>query len=425
MSFISALALAALVCAVPAAQQPSKAHKLAAVQVKGAKRFTEADISRLSGLTVGQPVTVADVTAAAGRLGASGLFKSLNYRYVTNVDSMTVIFEFEEADRTVPVFFDNFVWFSADELMAAVRRFVPAFDGTAPASDGVTELVSRSLGTLLKARNLAGQVQYTPESDLSGHLLKHVFSVQSPAPRTCAVHFAGAAAVTEQELVQSIPETVGSDYSRLMLENLARGTLSDLYRQRGFWRATFDEPAATLEDSPTCSGVTVRFAVTEGSAYAFGRVDWSGNTALAADKLDTVFGMKAGEVASIGKIDAGMRQLKSAYGDIGFVLAVATYDAKLDDAARRAVFLVEIKEGLQFRMGTFDVTGVSEADASALRAKWHLASGQVFNASYPSKYRFEEIKDLMRGGSLATRKANVDSRIDPDKRTIDVRLVFE
>jgi hypothetical protein len=31
----------------------------------------------------------------------------------------------------------------------------------------------------------------------------------------------------------------------------------------------------------------------------------------------------------------------------------------------------------------------------------------------------------MRRGSLATRKANVDSRIDPDRRTIDVRLVFE
>ncbi len=425
MSFIGVLALAGLLFVSTATPQSSKAHNLAAVQVKGAKRFTEADVTRLGGLTVGHPVTVADVTAAADRLGASGLFKSLSYRYVTNVDGMTVIFEFEEADWTVPVLFDNFVWFSADELMAAVRRDVPSFDGTAPPSEGVTELIGRSLGTLLKTRNIAGQVQYTPESDLNRNLLKHVFSVRSPAPRTCAVHFAGAAALTEQELVQSIRETVGSDYSRLMLGNLARGTLSDLYRQRGFWRATFDEPAATLEDSPTCSGVTVRFVVTEGSAYAFDRVDWSGNTALAPDKLDALFGMKTGEVASITRIDAGIRQLKRAYGDIGFVLAVATFATKLDDAARRAVFLVEIKEGPQFRMGTFDVRGVSEADAAALRAKWQLASGEVFNASYPVKYRFEEIKDLLRRGSLATRKANLGSRLDPDKQIVDMWLSFE
>jgi outer membrane protein assembly factor BamA len=425
MSFIGVLALAGLMFVSTATPQPSKAYNLTAVQVKGAKRFKEADVTRLSGLTVGQPVRLADVTAAAERLGASGLFKSLNYRYVTNADGMTVIFEFEEADWTVPVLFDNFVWFSADELTTAVRRDVPSFDGTAPPTEGVTELVTRSLGTLLKARNLAGQVQYTPESDLKGNLLRHVFSVRSPAPRTCALHFAGAAALSEQELAQSIHETVGSDYSRLMLEKLARGTLTDVYRQRGFWRATFDEPAAALEDSPTCSGVTVRFVVTEGSAYTFDHVDWSGNTALAADKLDALFGMKTGEVAGITRIDAGIRQLKSGYGDIGFVLAVATYATKLDDAARRAVFLVEIKEGSQFRMGTFDVRGVSQDDAAALRAKWHLASGEVFNASYPLKYRIEEIKDLLRRGSLATRKASLGSRIDPDKQIVDVWLSFE
>jgi outer membrane protein assembly factor BamA len=131
MSFIGVLALAGLMFVSTATPQPSKAYNLTAVQVKGAKRFKEADVTRLSGLTVGQPVRLADVTAAAERLGASGLFKSLNYRYVTNADGMTVIFEFEEADWTVPVLFDNFVWFSADELTTAVRRDVPSFDGTA------------------------------------------------------------------------------------------------------------------------------------------------------------------------------------------------------------------------------------------------------------------------------------------------------
>ena len=95
MSFIGVLALAGGLLSVSiATPQSPKAHNLAAVQVKGAKRFTEADVTRLSGLTVGHPVqTIADVTAAADRLGASGLFKSLSYRYVTNVDGMTVIFD--------------------------------------------------------------------------------------------------------------------------------------------------------------------------------------------------------------------------------------------------------------------------------------------------------------------------------------------
>ena len=76
-------------------------------------------------------------------------------------------------------------------------------------------------------------------------------------------------------------------------------------------------------------------------------------------------------------------------------------------------------------MGTFEVTGVSDTDAADLRAKWRLKPGEVFNASYPPKYRSEEIRDLLRRGSLATRKANIVSRVDPDKQIVNVRLAFE
>jgi outer membrane protein assembly factor BamA len=343
MSSLAIVGVLGLLLASPSALQASKAYKLAGVQVNGAKRYTSADVTKVSGLGIGQPVTVADVTAAADRLGRSGLFKSLSYRYLTKADGMTVIFEFEEADWTVPVLFDNFVWFPPNELTAAVRQDVLSFDGTAPPTEGITELITRSLAALLAARNIGGQVQYTPESDLNGNLLQHVFSVRSPGPRTCAVRFDGSSAIAEPELVQSIRDTVGSGYSRLRMGNVARGTLSDLYRQRGFWRATFGEPTVTLEDSQSCSGVAVRFTVTEGRGYAFDRIEWSGNAALAADKLGAVFGMKAGEVANVTKIDAGIRQVKRAYGDVGHVLAVATYAPRLDDATLRAAFLVEIK----------------------------------------------------------------------------------
>ena len=332
------LVIVGLLCASPPLLQPSKAYRLAAVELKGAKRYAPAEITKASGLTIGQPLTIADLAAAADRLGSSGLFKSLSYRYLTSAAGITVTFEFVEADWTVPVLFDNFVWFPAKELTAAVRQDVPSFDDTAPPAEGITDLITRSLAALLQSRNIPGRVRYTPEGSLDGNLVRHVFSVRSPGPRTCGVRFDGSSAIPEQELVQSIRETIGSDYSRLRMGNLTKGTLSDVYRQRGFWRATFSEPVETLEEAP-CSGVTVHFAVTEGSAYGFDRIEWIGNAALAADRLDAVSGMKTGEVASVTKIDAGIRQVKHAYGDIGHVLATATYTPKLDDAALRAALL--------------------------------------------------------------------------------------
>jgi cell division septal protein FtsQ len=90
-------------------QQPAAGatYQLAAVQVAGAKRYSADDVTRLSGLAIGKPVTVAELQPAADRLASSGLFKELRYRYVTAAKQLTVILEFEEADWTVPVIFDN------------------------------------------------------------------------------------------------------------------------------------------------------------------------------------------------------------------------------------------------------------------------------------------------------------------------------
>ena len=114
------------------------------------------------------------ITQAAERLGQSGLFKSLGFRYVTKGDVISVTFEFEEADSIVPVTFDNFVWFTDDEVRAAVRDAVPTFDGVVPPADGVPDLISGALQALLKGRGIPGRIQFSPQADLKGNVLGYV-----------------------------------------------------------------------------------------------------------------------------------------------------------------------------------------------------------------------------------------------------------
>ena len=116
------------ICAVVAPAAAQRTLRLGNVDVVGAKRYTAQAVTKAAGLSVGQPITVEGLTKAAERLGQSGLFKSLSFRYVTKADVLSVTFEFEEAEWTVPVTFDNFVWFTDEELRNAVREELPSFD---------------------------------------------------------------------------------------------------------------------------------------------------------------------------------------------------------------------------------------------------------------------------------------------------------
>jgi len=102
------------------------------VEFVGLKKLPAQQVIDASGLKVGDTISPDAIDTAAEKLMQSGLFKKLGYKLRTNAGEATVIFEVEEASRNLPVVFENFVWFSEDELAKAIRQDVPFFDGTAP-----------------------------------------------------------------------------------------------------------------------------------------------------------------------------------------------------------------------------------------------------------------------------------------------------
>jgi hypothetical protein len=321
----------------------------------------------------------------------------------------------------VPVTFDNFVWFTDDAVRAAVSGFVPAFDGVVPPGEGVPDLISSALQALLKGRNLPGRIHFAPQADLKEHLLGYVFSVRDPAPKTCSVRVEGAAAIPQEQLLQGV-SIVDNDFSRLFVDSTAKGTLRDRYRQQGYWAAAF--APATAELDAGCSGVTVSLRVTEGAQFTWDRAEWSGNSALTADDLDAFMGLKPGETAALSKIDEGLRALKRAYGKRGYIAQRATYAPRLDAASRKAVFEINIAEGPQFRFGTVEFAGFPDADAAALRKKWTLASGDVFDDSYPTTFFVDVLRPALQriaGG----RQSSTEIQVDEAKRVADVRYVLK
>ena len=199
--------------AVALAQEPSR--KIAKIEIEGLARLSVDEVVATTELKPGATFSVEDLDAAGQRLVDSGLFAKVGYRTSTKGSLVTIVFQVEESKGgSSRVVFDNFVWFTNDELVAAIKREVPSYDGTAPDSGKMTDVISQALQNLLKEHQIGGIVEYAPEESRSnGAKQEHLFSVTGVPIPICKLHFPGAKNVSEEKLVKSSKQLTDADYS--------------------------------------------------------------------------------------------------------------------------------------------------------------------------------------------------------------------
>jgi outer membrane protein insertion porin family len=416
-----------LLAAVARAQQPQQPIKLAKIEFKGLERVKEEEALGKSGLAAGQTVGIDDVEAAANRLLESGLFVNLSYKLKGTTDKSVLTFEVIERKWTMPVTFDNFVWFTDEELNAAVRRKLPAFDGTAPEAGGVTEQIRQALAELLSERKIEGAVQYDLSEDPSTRKVSHLFSVKGPGLRVCKLNFTGARAVPEEQLVTKSGGIFDNDYSRSYVGGFVESNLLPLYHERGYLRAAFSPPTVAPEASPECKGVAVSMLVDEGSVYVWDKATWEGIEGLTAQELDLALGMKNREVANAVKIANGLARVRKAYGRKGYIAARVRPETEFDDSARSVSYRFRVTEGPQYRMGDLTIEGLDEAATNNLRGRWRLLPKEVYDEGYVEEFVRKSVpefqKDAARAGNpMPALKVVSQARPDHDRRLVHVTL---
>ncbi len=414
---------------VCAAQQPVTLRR---IEFVGLKKLTQQQALDASGLKVGDVASPAIIDAAADRLMQSGLFKTLSYRVRTADNEATLIFQAEEATRNLPVVFENFVWFSEEEIDRTIRQDVPFFDGTAPAAGTTTDKIAAALQRLLTQKKISGRVEHMPYTDLEKGRQEILFTVQGVKIQVCSLHFPGATAISEADLIKASQTLLKSDYSRKNAGVFANSTLFPLYRRLGHLRAQFQQPTATVEESPSqcAGGVAITIPVDEGVVYSWETAEWSGNQTLTKEDLSAALGMKSGEVADGFKIDKGMKDVRKAFGRRGYIAAQLKESVEFDDSSRRVSYRIGVTEGPRYFMGKLIVTGLSAEDAEQLKARWTLGANAVFDDSYIDDFRPAGLRDFLNGLMQRSRsgsRAKVEVEIKPDAqtRTVDVIIAFK
>lgn len=413
--------------------QGQSAIKISQIEVEGLQQLQLAEVITAAGLKVGQPFEIETVDQATQRLADSGLFKKLQYRIRTKGNAATIVFVVEESSAgSSQVVFDNFIWFSDEQLYDAVKREVPSFTGTAPDAGEMLNTIAAALKKLLKEHQIDATVEHMAYQSRGSKTQEQVFSVVGITLPICALHFPGSANVSESKLIAGAKEIFGTDFSRKIVGSFALLRLFPLYREVGQLKARFNTPVGKPGDNGKCAkGVELTVPVEEGLIYHWDKSAWSGNQVYSAQELDSILGMKKGEVANGLKFDKGLEAIGDAFGRKGYLEARVGPRPEFYDAGKQVSYSLTVNEGPQYRMGILTISGLEENHAKRLQSKWPLRTGDVFDQGIVKDFQKQPmdevmstiVRDYLSQGKTPPNEVGVS--LQPDKTNLTVAVTIK
>src|SRR5215467_13129577 len=232
------------------AQAPASQRQLISIKVTGNKRFSEAAIVAASGLQIGSVVTEDDFKKAATRLGAYGILADISYTYSFSSIGTKLELQVTEAPKFVPARFEDFVWFSDEDLLKRIKERAPLFNGELPLSGRLADQVSDVLQTLLVENAIPGHVEYERSGKTDGPVDSLVYRVSDVLIQIRNVEFTGAGDA-EASLKSAARRVSETEYSRSVLKALVQQQLTPVFQSRGYLKATFGEPQPKVVKRPS------------------------------------------------------------------------------------------------------------------------------------------------------------------------------
>ena len=379
----------------PISQMPASARQLIGVKVTGSKRFAEQDIVAATGLQLGTPVNEDDFKRAARRLGDTGVFTDITYSYSYSSAGTKLEFHVVDADKFVPVRFEDFVWFSDADLLHRIKEHAPLFDGELPLSGRLPEEVSDVLQAMLVEKSIPGHVEYERVGKSDGPVQAILYRVADVLIQIRDVEFVGAGEAELPALTAASKRVFEREYSRTVLRSLIEKQLLPVYYSRGYLKASFGDPQPKVVKQPSASNdqgprnltiVDVSFPVTPGQQYKLKSLQWSGNEAIPTDTLAKMMRLEPGQAANTVRLGDSLSEVQKLYGSKGFVTASITPQPSFDETAGSVAITLEVKEGPVFHMGDLEFRGLDNGLTAKLRNAWKIRPGEVYNSTYLSEY---------------------------------------
>jgi outer membrane protein assembly factor BamA len=399
---------------------PYNIHKII---FKGNTPYTQAALEGASGLRVGAALTETELSSAAERLIATGAFADVSATLDGPNKSVDVIFKIQPAgsEHLLRASFDNFVWFSHDELLAELGRRVPLFNGSVPEGGNLQDAIQQALQQMVEAKGVKGKVSAELVGAQAGRPFRMAeYRVEPPYIRVHEVNLTGVPAGFTRATDKVVHGLIGSSYNDGLDNSLSEKILAD-YRNAGYQDASLTDLRSSIASTtPEKVQVDVAATIHAGEVYRISGLTWAGSPQMSSTAFTSAAKLHAGDVASQKNLRESLESLEAAYRNQGYVDVIVDAVPKLDTAAHQVAFAVSAVPGVQYKLRTLTVTGLTSMQRKDFDTAWRLNAGDVYNAGYVKSF----LTNNTAVQSLLGLSAAFTVSQDPEAALIDLTVAF-
>jgi outer membrane protein assembly factor BamA len=355
------------------------------INVNGSRRYSPQAVIAALGLRVGQQASQAELEQVSAKLGSSGLFDVVEFRFGWGTNGVVATFNVVDGTKLVPIGFENLVWFSANELATDIKKKLPLFTGVVPLAGDYKDQIAKALQQILTEHKLSGTITTLPQG-AAGRIDAMLYRVDGNEIKVTSCEFPGAEHANELELSELAKYIMGMRYEKSFVDASLQTRLKDIYDRNGYLNVHSDRPELkVLSTTPDRTEIALTTKVTEGQQYKYGGAQWSGNTVLSAAELNTALKFGAGQIASMAKFRDALTNVRRLYGRQGYLGLGIDFTPQLR-ADGTAEFKVTVTEGDQYAVGKLSITGLDAATMSKMMSEWNLRTGNVYDSGYPQLF---------------------------------------
>jgi len=132
----------------------------------GVPAYSQEELLAFTGLKPGATSSAAEVQAAAQKLSDTGLFTDVHFQ--SEPQGLVYALKAMPASNLLPARFPNLVWWTNEELAAALKTRVPLYRGSIPISCNLQDSVSTALTAMLAEKGVHAKIAIMPSGAAPG-----------------------------------------------------------------------------------------------------------------------------------------------------------------------------------------------------------------------------------------------------------------
>jgi outer membrane protein assembly factor BamA len=410
--------------AAPAQDQATAAAtSIDRITFTGADVYSDADLLHVVRLHTGDTVTQPMITAAAQALYDSGLFTDVNAGFDFTDGVHTLIFHLKPVpdDQLLHVSFANLIWFTTDEMNAAIHKAIPIYQGKIADQSKFIDQIQLVLTGMLDKQHIAASLSHEVVAPTHQHPYRALeFRVTDPPIRLVSATVVGGPVALVNAEVAAQKQAIAAPYNQgtagVTTQDILLGPVIDA----GYIGAKLTDGKVQLSTTPQEIRILYYARIDSGPMYKVGTVAWTSTEIYSADDFKRDCELHTGSLPRGNAVDDTRKTILNAYLKKGYINADVEVSTALNDLDGSINYKFSVIPGDVYRVNSVTVTGLSGEALSDFNANFQLRQGTVLDISYLDSF-------LANNTSLAALKGygfSYQTSENTETHLVDLTLAF-